>query len=223
MCKKIIAVTGPSCAGKTTITQKIFKEYGFVIPRHTTTRAPRCDDTVGFYRHITFEEFNVYLREDKFLIASSDGVRGYGILKSDCEDAWCFSDTIILNVSYKDIQQLNLLPYKVQVVVLTFKDIVDGIKARMTKLSDRLHSPEDVDYRIESAQKDCEQYFSALKKYATVIAYTDTMSESETYSFVTKALKLEHDFSETIDESAQMNETNFSLHKPTMEAELDLE
>ena len=133
--KKIIAVTGPSGAGKTTITSKMFKDYGFAISRHTTTREPRCDDATGFYRYITLEQFDVYLKDNKFLIASGDNVRGYGILKSDCEDAWCFSDTIIINVSYKDVYQLTSLPYKVKIVVLTFKDIIQGVIGYKAKLA----------------------------------------------------------------------------------------
>ena len=58
MNKIIIAITGPSGAGKTTLGDKLVEKDDFIIPVHTTTREPRNDDAIGFYRyfdHITFK------------------------------------------------------------------------------------------------------------------------------------------------------------------------
>ena len=36
--KSLIAITGPSMAGKTTLTNKLVYNYNFLVPKHITTR-----------------------------------------------------------------------------------------------------------------------------------------------------------------------------------------
>ena len=69
----IIAVMGPSGAGKTTLANNLVLKNSVVIPRHTTTRHPRKDDEQGFYRYLTHDEYSKMYNEGLFLISSGDG------------------------------------------------------------------------------------------------------------------------------------------------------
>ena len=194
MCRKIIAITGPSGSGKTTMTKLISKNYNIKVPKHVTTRKPRSDDEVGFYKYVSIDEFNGLIRERKFLIASGEGTNFYGVLKQDCEDAWQLSNSIILNVSYKDLDQLKNLSYRIKVnlVVLTFKDIARGVQSRLI-LSNRLSSDYDINHRIDSALKDFDKYFTLVKSFASLIVYTETISERETYDLIVEKLSLKQE------------------------------
>ena len=68
----IIAITGPSGIGKTTLGNKLKEKNGFMTPIHSTTRAARADDEKGFYRYLSHDEFNYYVRNKQFLFWSGD-------------------------------------------------------------------------------------------------------------------------------------------------------
>ena len=116
------------------------------------------------------------------------------MLKQDCEDAWQLSNSIILNVSYKDLDQLKNLSYRIKVnlVVLTFKDIARGVQSRLI-LSNRLSSDYDINHRIDSALKDFDKYFTLVKSFASLIVYTETISERETYDLIVEKLSLKQE------------------------------
>lgn len=61
--KSIIAVTGPSGAGKTTLVNELSKRHNLAVPKHCTTREPRGDDN-GLYRYLTHEEY--FIEENSF-------------------------------------------------------------------------------------------------------------------------------------------------------------
>ena len=214
MCKKIIAITGPSGSGKTTMTKLISKNYNIKVPEHVTTRKPRSDDEVGFYKYVSIDEFNGLIRERKFLIASGEGTNFYGVLKQDCEDAWQLSNSIILNVSYKDLDQLKNLSctyrIKVNLVVLTFKDIAKGVQSRLI-LSNRLSSDCDIKHRIDSALKDFEKYFTPVESFASLIVYTETISETETYDLIVEKLGLKQEL--TLSRGKPKSIAEFNLEK----------
>lgn len=86
----IIAIMGPSGAGKTTLANNLVLKNGVVIPRHTTTRSKRKDDEDGFYRYLMHDEYKELYDQGLFFISSGDGNEikkengnFYGVLKSD--------------------------------------------------------------------------------------------------------------------------------------------
>lgn len=192
--KSIIAITGPSGAGKTTLGDKLSFRQEIVIPRHCTTRLRRSDDRDGFYRYLIHDEYRKLLEENKFLISSGDGSvvkkeygNFYGVLTDDCLDAWEKSNVIILFVSYKDIEALIALKKQhldVDIVNLTFNDIEKGIASRLTNNSKRNHTQNDIKNRIQCALSDTEKYGKALTLYAKTIVYTDILGIEQTYNKV---------------------------------------
>ena len=71
--KYIIAITGPSGAGKTTLGDLLVARHDIAVPYHCTTRDRRSDDKDGFYRYLSHEEYSELLQQGKFLLSSGDG------------------------------------------------------------------------------------------------------------------------------------------------------
>lgn len=198
--KSIIAITGPSGAGKTTLGDKLSERLEICIPRHCTTRNRRSDDREGFYRYLEHEEYDELLQQGKFLISSGDGPKVrkeygnfYGVLIDDCINGWCESDVIILFVSYKDIDALVELKNKgmdIDIVNLTFSDIEKGVSDRLNNCKERNHTEKDIRSRIRCALGDNDKYGKALALFAKTIVYTDILDAEQTYDKVCEDLKL---------------------------------
>jgi len=176
----ILSIVGPSGAGKTTLTNYMLSQHDIVLPHHVTTRNPRQDDKKNFYRHVSLKEFIKWENLQLFLIASHDDERGYGVLKSDCEQSFYENDTILINSSYKDIYQMKKSITEIRLVVLTFKDIEKGIYNRIFN-GNRNHNIDDISYRIKSAIEDHEKYFEDVANFARAIIYTDEIDKEETF------------------------------------------
>jgi len=189
--KSVIAIMGPSGAGKTTLGNKLSTRFKVAIPRHCTTRSQRSDDCDGFYRYLSHEEYLKHVELGEFLITSGDGPEVkkeygnfYGVLVQDCKDAWETSDIIILFASYKDIESLVQLKNKgldLDIVNLTFTDIKKNVKDRLINNSTRNHTEKDIQSRVSCALNDFKKYEKALKMYSKTIVYTDILGVEETY------------------------------------------
>jgi len=196
--KKIIAITGPSGSGKSTIASLLCENLGAVIPKHCTTRKPRKDDAKDFYRYLTHDEFNSYLNNNSFLIASGDAEtvakengNFYGVLYEDYNNCLLKNDLIIIFASYKDIDKLEKLKKSeanIIIINLTFSNIESGIKSRIDNNPMRNHRPNDIIKRIESAQEDNLKYGKKVRKLAECNVYTDLLSIDETFNVIVSCL-----------------------------------
>lgn len=202
----IIAIMGPSGAGKTTLANKLAEEYDFAIPRHCTTRNKRKDDKNNFYRYLSHEEYLDLYNKGEFIISSGDGPvikkeagNFYGVLKKDCIEAWNNSDVIIMFTSYKDLERLNCLRncgFKIDIVNLTFTNIEEGVKSRIENNLERNHTKCDIESRVRCAEYDSEKYSEQLEKYVTTKIFTDILDIDKTYKKVCKDLQLVKKYSE---------------------------
>jgi len=205
--KKIIAIMGPSGVGKTTLGDKLVENNKVVIPRHCTTRLPRKDDGNGFYRYLTHEEYDKYLKQGKFLISSGDGPEVkkeygnfYGVLIQDLVDAWSVNSIVVIFVSYKDIYTLMSLKetgLDINIVNLTFTNIEKGMTDRLNNNPLRNQTATDVNNRIKSALSDYERYGNIVNSQAQTSIYTDILGIEETYKKVCYDLGLVCNFNIT--------------------------
>lgn len=186
--KRVLAITGPSGAGKTCLSNYLREKYSYPYPVHTTTRERRLDDEEGFYRYISVDEFLERVKNEEFLFYSGYKERYYGILKSDFEDAFTNNPGLVINVNYMDLEQLSLIKAKYNMVIiqLTFKDIPKMIVERTCE---RGQKPEDTAFRIEVATRNEEKYQAQIKKYVDITCYTDECSFEEEIEFIIKELE----------------------------------
>ncbi len=194
MNKIIIAITGPSGVGKNTLCDKLVENDDFVTPVHTTTREPRTDDVVGFYRYLEHSVFRNEVLLNNFMYWSGDNKvvdkkygNFYGLLKSDYRVV-SRKNRIIVFISYKDIDAilyLKKIGYNIEIVNLLYYDIE---KNMLNRLSDgnRNHSEEDIKKRIECAKMYEKQYRKKLDSSEVLKVYTDLYDADETYNIVKK-------------------------------------
>lgn len=199
MNKKIIFIMGPSGSGKSTLGNLLEERNNILIPKHCTTRKKRNDDKDGFYRYLNYAEMNDLYLSDEFLIISGDGPEikeeygnFYGVLKKDCLESLETNDNILLFVSYKDIEKVNLIKktfgIETYIINLTFTDIELCVKNRLVNDIRRNHSENDINSRVKNAILDNEKYGEIVHEYADCTLYTDVLDIEKTYEAVSKLI-----------------------------------
>jgi guanylate kinase len=103
--QKIVIVTAPSGAGKTSIVKHLLQKHPthFDFSISAATRSPRSSEVNGKdYYFMTVEEFTNKIKEDAF-IEWEMVYQGkyYGTLKQDLERIWAGSRTPILDIDVK--------------------------------------------------------------------------------------------------------------------------
>lgn len=196
MKKIIIAITGPSGVGKTTLGNQLIKKDDFVTPVHTTTRKPREDDEEGFYRYFKHAEFKREVESKNFLFWSGDNYiidekygNYYGILNNDYNEV-SYYDKLIFFISYKDIEAIFRLKnagYNIEIVNLAYLDIDKSMEQRLF-IGGRNHSPEDIRRRINCAKSYEQMFAKKIEDYNILKVYTDLYDIDETYNIVKKKI-----------------------------------
>jgi guanylate kinase len=82
---RIVVLTGPSCAGKTTL-ESALKERGFAAARSTTTRPPRTGEVDGEHYHfVSIEDFMQAVSAGKFVEHVKFNNQRYGITSEEIQ------------------------------------------------------------------------------------------------------------------------------------------
>lgn len=198
--KRIIAITGPSGAGKTTLGNNLHNIYGYELPSQATTRNRRSDDMPNSYEYLAHEEFAKHAQNGDFLFYSGDGPEikkeygnFYGYLRSSCEKAWENSNTIVLYVSYKDIDSLREIGtngIELDLINLTFKaeHFASSVESRIRGDKSRNHTEEDIARRVKCATEYEDRYGKAVQTFASAVICTDIRDEVSTLEETMKAL-----------------------------------
>jgi guanylate kinase len=96
----LLLVAGPAGSGKTTLCERLRREYpGIQQVVTTTTRAPRPGEVHGRdYYFFSLEEFDAALAEDRFYEHALVHGRRYGVLKSEIDSKLEAGNNLLLNV-----------------------------------------------------------------------------------------------------------------------------
>lgn len=154
---KLVILSAPSGAGKTTIMKRIvkaFPELEFSIS--ATSREPRhneCDGTDYYF--LSPEEFKKFVKEDKF--AEWEEVYAgtcYGTLRSELERIWGKGNTIIFDVDVKGGINLKNIFGGSALSVFIMPPSVEELRRRLVCRG--TDSPEAIEKRIAKAELEIE-------------------------------------------------------------------
>jgi guanylate kinase len=165
MSGKLIVITAPSGAGKTTIARRLLEAYPMLeFSISATTRPRRPDEVHGKdYYFITTEQFRQRIANNSF-VEWEEVYKDtfYGTLKDEIETIWKSGKDVLFDVDVKGAINLKK-QYGDQALTIFIKP------PSMKILTDRLHSratetPEKIEERISKAQYEMqfEQYFDEV-------------------------------------------------------------
>jgi guanylate kinase len=154
---KMIIITAPSGAGKTTIVEKLLNKFdnlAFSISATTRAKRPHEKDGVDYY-FISHEEFKKRIANGDF--AEWEEVyenQFYGTLKSEIERIWALDKHIIFDIEVKGAQNLKKI-YGDQALAIfinppSLEVLIERLKNRKTENEKSLKK------RIARAKKELE-------------------------------------------------------------------
>ncbi len=138
----IIAITGPSGAGKTTITKKLLAESnGSLSCIHTyTTRLPRENSEIQQqYNFVTIETYKQMDTDHKFVISADFCGNKYGIVYSDVFHVIDSHKDLLLDTIANPIELKNVFGNRIIIIYITAATnniMVNRIKERGTQQKD---------------------------------------------------------------------------------------
>ena len=183
---KIIILTAPSGAGKTSITRYLLNSFPdkLVFSISAATRKPRDNEKNGIdYYFLSQEDFNIKIQEDDFVEWEMvyEG-KYYGTLKSELQRIWNKQQVPLLDIDVKGAihvkkqfpQSLGLFIMPPSVDELKRRlnsrgtDSEESIRARVNKAKYELTFKDHFDYQIlnDDLDKACKE---AKKLVATFI------------------------------------------------------
>ncbi len=150
--EKIIVITAPSGAGKTSITKYLMQQFpqlSFSVS--ATTRSPRAKETDGKdYHFISAESFKNKIKAGDFIEWEMvyEGTY-YGTLKSEMDKIWQRNDIPVLDIDVKGALQIKQL-YPTQAMTLFIAPpSVDTLRERLVLRG--TETPDSLKKRIEKA------------------------------------------------------------------------
>lgn len=171
---KIIIITAPSGAGKTSITKFLLKKYPqLAFSISAATRQPRGDEHDGIdYYFMTVEEFHDKIKDDAF--AEWEMVyegKYYGTLKSELRRIWKLGKTPILDIDVKGALHIQLQHPDNSLSIFVEPPNVDELRRRLqTRGTENLES---VQTRLNKAT-----YELSFKHQFDIIIMNDDLNKA---------------------------------------------
>jgi guanylate kinase len=150
---KIIVISAPSGAGKTTIVKNILKEFpGISFSISATTRKKRGNETDGVeYYFISEDEFKKRIKENGFVEWEKFYDYYYGTPKDFIEDKISSGVSVLFEVDVKGALSIKkIYPEAILIYICppSFEVLVERLKNRATE------DEEDLKKRIERAKME---------------------------------------------------------------------
>ncbi len=155
--EKLLIVTAPSGAGKTTIVQHLLQQFpNLAFSVSATTRPPRSGETNGKdYYFLTLESFRRKIRENAFVEWEEVYAdRYYGTLRSELENLWAIGKDVIFDIDTKGALNLKqTFPEQSLAIFIrppSYEVLSERLKGRNTE------GAEDLRIRLEKASEEME-------------------------------------------------------------------
>jgi guanylate kinase len=162
--KKIIVITAPSGAGKSTIVKKLIEQRpDLEFSVSVTTRAKRESEVVGKdYYFITGPEFQQRVQMDDF-IEYEEVYSGqyYGSLKSEVERIWSRRKIVIYDIDVKGAMSIKKKYGNDALVIFIAPPDKETLVRRLTNRN--TESPESLKKRIKKAEEELSYQSKADK------------------------------------------------------------
>ena len=152
---KLVILSAPSGAGKTTIIKEVIKTFPQLeFSISATSRAPRGVEQNGVdYYFLSAEEFQQAIQEDRFVEWEEvyAGTR-YGTLRSEMERIWGKGHVIIFDVDVKGGIRLKQIFGMKALSIFIMPPSVEELRNRLIKRS--TDSSETLERRVNKAEKE---------------------------------------------------------------------
>ena len=158
-----LVISGPAGVGKTTICERLLKEFGGQLSRvvTTTTRRPRSGEVNGKDYHFTkIDDFKNLARENAFLEYEMIHGNYYGTSQKAVFEKIGTSKNILINIDVRGAQSLRKemnaqFSSDIKVVSIFLKPSnLDVLKERLLKRGS--DSKRNIDKRLETAKAELE-------------------------------------------------------------------
>jgi len=172
--QKILIITAPSGAGKTSITHFLMNEFPVLsFSISAATRTPRANekDRVDYY-FISMEEFKKKIKEKEF--AEWEMVyegKYYGTLKSELKRIWLLGKVPVLDIDVKGALHVKQQYPENTLSLFIEPPTVDALKERL--ISRGTETPESLNARINKAS-----YEISFKEHFDKIILNDQLEEA---------------------------------------------
>jgi len=165
--KRVIILTAPSGAGKTSITQFLLANYPqLAFSVSATTRAPRGAEQNGVdYHFISPEAFEGHISQNDFLEYEMvyEGLY-YGTLKSELDRIWAQGKTPVLDIDVKGAIAIQEQLGNQALSIFILPPSIDALKERLA--SRNTESEEKIQMRLDKAayELSLSDQFNAVVK-----------------------------------------------------------
>jgi guanylate kinase len=178
--KKVIILTAPSGAGKTSITKFLLANYPqLAFSVSATTRAPRGAEQDGVdYHFISPAAFEGHIYQNDFLEYEMvyEGLY-YGTLKSELDRIWALGKTPVLDIDVKGAIAIQKQLGEKSLSIFILPPSIEVLKERLEKRN--TESPEKVQMRLDKAAYEISfsnQFNAVVKNEVLETACTETAS-----------------------------------------------
>jgi guanylate kinase len=167
--KSLIVISAPSGAGKTTLCQKLLRDFPNVaLSISSTTRDPRGTEKHGVeYFFLTPEEFQKRIQDNGFAEWASVHGNYYGTSKEMIEKAFSTNQAVLLDIDVQGAAQLRKSYPNQSLLIFISPPSLEVLETRLR--ARKTDSKETIQRRLKNAAQE----MSEMNKFDAVIINDD--------------------------------------------------